>query len=210
MERLQPNRKVFIPQEDSSVMNLELRFLLLISALSLFAGGLFGPIYAVFVEEIGGDMLTAGIAYSFYAIAAGVLIYLISNWEDHVKHKEKLLVIGYSVGAVGFLGYFFVSNAIDLFLVQIVFGIAEAIRIPAYDGLYSKNLDKGKYTSEWGAWEAMAYIIIGISAIVGGYLATVYGFKILFVLMFVMSLLAALVSAKLFLNTSEKKSKRKK
>ena len=76
-------------------MQRELKILTLASGLFIFAAGLFGPIYAVFVEDIGGDILTAGMSYSIFAIIAGVLTFLISRWEDHVKHKEKLVVILY-------------------------------------------------------------------------------------------------------------------
>lgn len=180
-------------------MNRQLKILLFSSALFMLAGGLFGPIYAIFVEEIGGDILTAGIAYSAFAIASGVLIFILSKWEDHVKHQEKLVVAGFLMSCLGFLGYMFIKAPVHLFIVQIVFGIGEAIGTPAFDGLYSKHLDKGKYVSEWGLWESMDYIITGIAAIVGGVIANVYGFKFLFGIMFVFSVVGLIISLLLVL-----------
>ncbi len=179
-------------------MQKELRILLFSSALFILAGGLFGPIYAVFVERIGGDLLTAGGAYSAFAIAAGVLLFFISRWEDHVKHQEKLVVLGYLFSAAGFLGYLMIRNPIDLFIVQIIFGLGEAIGTPAFDGLYSKHMDRGKFISEWGMWESMNLILTGVAAIAGGFLATVYGFRSLFVLMFILSIFGLLASTLLF------------
>ncbi|MBU2639985.1 MAG: hypothetical protein KKG75_04770, partial [Nanoarchaeota archaeon] len=75
-------------------MDKELKILLMTSALFILAGGLFGPIYAVFVEEIGGDLLTAGAAYSVFAIVTGGIIFFLAKWEDKVKHQEKLVVFG--------------------------------------------------------------------------------------------------------------------
>jgi MFS family permease len=175
-------------------MQKELRILLLSSALFMLAAGLFGPIYAVFVEEIGGDLLTAGTAYSAFAIAAGVIIFFISRWEDHVKHQEKLVILGYALSCVGFLGYLLIKKPLDLFIVQIILGIGEAVGIPAYDGLYSKHLDKGKFVSEWGLWESMNYIVLGISAALGGFLAKTYGFRFLFFIMFLLSVGGLIVS----------------
>ena len=175
-------------------MQRELKILLLASALSMLAGGLFGPIYAVFVEEIGGDLLTAGAAYAAFAIAAGILVFFISRWEDHVKHQEKLVVIGYFLSSIGFLGYLLIKTPLHLFIVQIILGIGEAVGIPAYDGLYSKHLDKGKFVSEWGLWESMYYIVLGISALIGGFLANIYGFKLLFTIMFILSILGLIAS----------------
>jgi MFS family permease len=185
-------------------MQRELKILLSTSGLSILAAGLFGPIYAVFVEQIGGDLLTAGTAYSAFAIAAGVLIFFISRWEDNVKHKEKLVVIAYFLACLGFVGYLLIKNPFDLFLVQIVFGVSTAIGAPAYDGLYSKHLDKGKFISQWGIWESMNYIVMGIAAAVGGFIANLYGFKVLFWAMLGLSLLALAVSLLLLVRKKRK------
>ncbi len=174
-------------------MKKGLIILLLTSGFFTFAGGLFGPIYAIFVEEIGGDLLTAGGAVAAYAIVSGVLIYLIGRWEDRVEHQEKLVLIGYGLSAVGYFGYLFVQVPWHLFAVQIVFGLGAAISTPAYDSLYSKFLDEGKFASEWGAWEASTSIIGGVAAILGAWLATLYGFHALFVVMLGLSLLGLAV-----------------
>lgn len=189
-------------------MQRELRILLLSSALFLLAGGLFGPIYAVFVEEIGGDLLTAGTAYSVFAIAAGIIIFFLSRWEDHIKHQEKLVIIGYALSCMGFLGYLLIRKPLDLFMVQIIFGVGEAIGVPAYDGLYSRHLDKGKFISEWGLWESMNYLVLGVSAAVGGFLAKLYGFRFLFVIMLILSVLGLIVS--IFLVVRKKRMSSKK
>lgn len=175
-------------------MQRKLKILLFASSLSMLAAGFLGPIYAIFVEEIGGDILTAGTSYAVFSIAAGLLIFFVSRWEDHVKHQEKLVVLGYALGVLGFLGYLLIRNPFDLFVVQVVFGIGAAVGTPAYDGLYSKHLDKGKFASEWGAWESMAYIITGISAAIGGFVVSLYSFKVLLTAMLLISLLGLFVS----------------
>jgi len=175
-------------------MKRKLRILLLASALLMLAGGLFGPIYAVFVEQIGGDLLTAGGAYAAFAIASGVMIFFISRWEDHVKHKEKLVIIGYALSTIGFLGYLFIKTPLHLFIVQVILGLGEAVSSPAFDDLYSKHLQKGKFASEWGLWESFYYITIGAGALIGGFIGQEFGFKPLFMIMFLISL-AGLISS---------------
>lgn len=178
-------------------MQKELKILLFSSALFMLAAGLFGPIYAVFVEEIGGDLLTAGLAYAAFSISAAILIFFISKWEDRVKHQEKLVVFGYILSCTGFLGYLLIQKPWHLFIVQIIFGIGEAIGTPAYDGLYSGHLDKGKFVSEWGLWESMQWIVTAVAAAVGGFLANVYGFRFLFVVMLGLSIIGLVVSLSL-------------
>lgn len=189
-------------------MRKKLKILLTSSSLFMLAGGLFGPLYAVFVEDIGGDLLTAGSAYAAFSVAAGILIFLISRWEDRVKHQEKLIIAGYVLSCLGYLGYIFVQSPFQLFAIQIVFGVGEAIGTPAYDGLYSRFLDKGKFISEWGVWESLYYIIAGISAAIGGLLASLYGFRFLFIVMFIVSMIGLAVSTSLVSLERSRKSKR--
>ena len=188
-------------------MQKELKILLIADSLYMLAGGLFGSIYAVFVEKIGGDLLTAGTSYAAFALAAGILTFLISRWEDRIKHQEKFVVIGYALSCIGFAGYLLIQKPIDLFIVQIIFGFGEAVGSPAFDGLYSRSLDKGKFTSEWGMWDSMQWIITAISAAVGGFLANKYGFRFLFVIMLALSISGFIVSTFLVIHKSIKSKK---
>jgi len=191
-------------------MKSQLKILLVTSALFNLAAGLFGPLYAVFVKEIGGDLLTAGGAYAAFSLGAGVLIFFLSKWENRIKHQERCIVAGYVLSCIGFAGYLFVKTPIHLFAVQIILGLGEAVTTPAYDGVYSRFLGKGKFVFEWGMWESMYYIIIGIAALVGGYLANIYGFSILFKIMLGFSILGLIVSLSLLNNKSKKKIRKKK
>ncbi len=180
-------------------MRRELKILLSADGLFMLAGGLFGPIYAVFVEQIGGDLLTAGGAYGLYSISAGLLIFLISRWEDRVKHQEKLVVIGYILSTIGFIGYLFIRTPIHLFIVQIILGLGEAVYKPAYDSMYSRHMDKNKFASEWGLWESMYYITTAAAAVIGGFLANMFGFRVVFIFMAVISLIGLATSSILVL-----------
>jgi predicted MFS family arabinose efflux permease len=178
-------------------MKKELKILIAVSAFYNMAAGLFAPLYAVFVEQIGGDLLTAGSAYSAYAFAAGILIFILSKWENKFKHKEVFVIMGYMTHAIGFFGYLFVTKPQHLFLVQAIFGIASAINTPAFDGFYTDHVEKGRSVLDWGVWESMKWIVIGLSAIIGGYIASFYGFRTLFTVMFGFSVIGMLVSLNL-------------
>jgi len=186
-------------------MKNKLKILLLSSFFINLSAGFFGPLYAVFVEQIGGNLLTAGSAYAAFSIVAGVLIFFIGKWEDKIKHQEKLLIASRFLAIVGFIGYLTIRNPLDLFMVQIIFGISTAIGTPAFDSLYSKNLQKGKFASQWGTWESMYAITVGIAAIIGGLIAQTYGFKALFIVMLIISILSFISS--LFLIKKKKNKK---
>ena len=176
-------------------MRKQLKILLAADSLFVLAGGLLGPIYAIFVQNIGGDILTAGSSYAAFAFTSGILIYLIGKWEDHVKHLEKLLVASHALSCLGFIGYLLIQQPVHLFAVQIIFGIAGAVNKPAYDALYSKYLARTKAASQWGTWEGMVWISSAIGAVVGSYVAQVYGFRYLFTIMLGASIVGLTVSS---------------
>jgi MFS family permease len=175
-------------------MNSALKVLLACAALSTLATEMFVPIYAIFVGQIGGGLLVAAEAYGAFSIVAGILIFFISRWENSVKHQENLVVLGYAVGSLGFFGLLLVKEPLHLLIVQILFGVSTAITSPAYDALYSRFLDRGKFVLEWGLWESTYYIFAGLAAFSGGLIAALFGFRGLFAVMLALSLAATAVS----------------
>lgn len=169
------------------------RILLMADALFLFAGGLLGPIYALFVKEVGGDLLEASTTFALFMLTAGFVIFFLSFIEDKSRHQNFFVIAGYGLGVIGYVGYFFVTSTIGLFIVQAILGLSIALKDPAYDAMFSRSSEKHLALS-WGEWEAMEYMVLGISAIVGGYIAQEFGFQGLFLVMSTFSIVSFLIS----------------
>ncbi len=164
-------------------MDRELTILNVASATSSFAAGVFGPLFALFVQKVGGGATAAGYAFSVYAIGAGLLLYVFARLEDHIVREDLLVVGGFALATAGYIGYIFVGSLLHLLVVQAVLGLAVAIRYPAFDSMYSKHLHQGSYASEWGLFESLQWIVAGISAAAGGLIVATWGFTTLFGLM---------------------------
>jgi predicted MFS family arabinose efflux permease len=175
-------------------MNKYLRSLLIIDFFGTLSVGMIIPIYAIFVEKIGGDILDASGTWAVFAMASGILMYLIGNWEDKNKHYAKMMSFGYLISGFCFLGYLFVETTMHLFILQMFLGIGVAIVAPSYDTLYSKYLKKGRYATQWSLWEAENMIVTAIAAIVGGLVVTYFGFEYLFILMAISSFVSFIIS----------------
>ncbi len=184
-------------------MKWKAKYLLISESLYEFAAGLFGPIYAVFVEKIGGDILTAGWAWALFAITSGITLYAMGKLEDKIKKDELIVFIGFILASIGFLGYIFISEPWHLFLVQVILGFGWAFGTPAIDTLYSKNLERRNMDSEWGTWEASMRIVQGISAFVGAIIAFTFGFKILFLIMFILSIIPVYIVSSFIIKTKK-------
>lgn len=172
--------------------NKALRILLSTNAMILMVAAMLGPIYALFVEKVGGDLMDASIAGSIFALVAGLTTLVFGKYSDKVKENELIIVLGYIIMGVGFLLYFWVDSIIFLFLVQALIGFGEAIYSPAFDAVYSKHINKHKSGTQWGAWESINYFTTAIGAVVGGGLVTFFGFQILFLIMAILSFSSAL------------------
>ena len=149
----------------------------------LMAGAMLGPIYALFVEDIGGDLMDASIAGSIFALVAGITTLVSGRYSDKMRENELIVVLGYVIMGIGFLSYAWVASIVMLFVVQAIVGLGEAIYAPAFDAVYSKHLDGRKSGAQWGAWEAMNYFTTAVGAVVGGGIVTLFGFQVLFVVM---------------------------
>lgn len=159
--------------------------------------GMFGPIYAIYVQRIGGGVLEAGAAWAIFMIISGVGIYLMGHIQDKIKNDKPAIIIGNALTSLAYLGYFFVSNVIQLYLVQILLGLSTVIKTPAYDSFYTKYLEKGRFASQWAAWESLWYITAGIAALIGAFLVKIFDFKILFLVMFAISFIGTILSIQL-------------
>lgn len=172
--------------------NVVLRTLLGTDALIMLATAMLGPIYALFVKEVGGDLLDASLTAATFALAAGVTTFFAGKYADKIKRSQLIIVFGYFIMAIGFGLYTQVNSIYSLLLVQIVIGFGEAIYAPAYDALFSKHLDRRKEGTQWGIWEATSYFTTGIGSILGGFIAYNYGFNALFLTMAVLCLTSSL------------------
>lgn len=173
------------------LFNKALRILLLTNGMVLFSVAMFAPIYAVFVEKIGGDILDASYAYGAFAAAAGFVSIFSGRISDKIN-KKATLITGYLLIGLGFLGYVWVDSVTDLLIVQVIIGMGEAVYSPSFDALYSKHLDHGKSASEWGAWESLNYFSITFGAVGGGLIVKYFSFDAMFLIMSLLAFISSL------------------
>ncbi len=175
-------------------MNLKLKLLLYASVFGNFSSGLLGPIYALFVQNIGGNVLTASISFAIYTITFALLTTFIGKLEDTKFNKEKMIFIGYLILTIGNLFFLFIEKEFHLYLVQVLMGIGVSVVNPAWEALYSLALDKGKESSEWSYWNAGAGLSVALAALAGGLIVKYYSFNLLFIIMALFHLISALVT----------------
>lgn len=159
-----------------------------------FAAGLFTPIYAIFVQDIGGNVLAAGIASSIFAITSGIFIYSLGRVRYFISHVPLFISIGYALLAIGMFGYLLVDTPQKLFLLEVLFGIAVGILEPSWDGLYSSRLSAHEATRAWSTYTGLQSIGTGVSALLGGFIVASFSFKVLFLMMGAIDVIALIIA----------------
>jgi MFS family permease len=179
------------------MMNKKERILLYGSNLWYFGEGMFGPLFAIFSQKIGGNILDITWAWATYLIICGILVIIFGKISDHKVSKSKLMVAGYALNAVFTFCYLFVDSQLGLFIVQAGLGAAAALAIPTWEALYAKYEDKRHDGYTWGLAGGQAQIATGLAIILGGLLVNYFSFQVLFVTMGTIQIIATIYQAQI-------------
>ena len=185
-------------------MTKTVKILLIASSLWYFGEGLFGPLFAVFTEKVGGDLLDITWAWSAYLIVTGLMYFFVGKSLQHSKYQEEVMVFGYALNTVFTFSYLMVNSVMSLFFVQVGLGIAESLSTPIWDSLFANDLEDKNNTALWGLATGHTHFVTGIAVAIGGLITYYISFHMLFIIMGVIQALATIIQAKLLYSKKQK------
>lgn len=173
--------------------NKALRVLLLSNSLILISLGMLVPVYALFVQQVGGSALSAGITAGALGLTSAFSALISGKFVDKLNPNKTRLIMagGWSMIGLAILLYLLVNNITTLFITQAILGFVKTISAPAFDTLYARHLDRSSAGQEYGLWEASFFLTAGIGAVLGGVIVDLYGFNGLFIAMASLSFIAS-------------------
>ena len=169
------------------------RLLLAASFLGTGAESMLVPIYAPLAHRAGGSIIDAGIGLALFSIMTGAFVTTVGMTRWFHDNIRKLLVVGFLLAGIADLGYIFVANRLELFIVQSIVGIALGILNPAWDSIYSVTPEDP--TRKWAVWTGGVNLVTGLAALAGTYVISHYSFNFVFIFMFLLDLVAVYCSA---------------
>ena len=175
------------------------KILLVGTYLWYFGAGMLGPLFAVFAERIGGDILELTWAWATYLIVTGILIVFVGRISDF-SSKEKIMLIGYTLNTIFTFGYLLVSSPVHLFVIEAGLGVATALAWPTWDALYAKYENKNYDGTAWGLAAGGEFFMGGLAIILGGFIVAKLSFNALFITMGFVQLIATIYQAKILKN----------
>jgi len=164
----------------------------------LFGWGLINPILAIFIVENinGGDAKVAGMAVGIYWLTKSVIQIPIANYLDK-NHGEKddyyFLIGGILLASLTPFGFIFATLPWHIYLLQIIHALGLAAALPAWCGIFTRHIDKGKEAQSWALDSSALGIGAGAAGIIGGTVAEIFGFTPLFIGVGVFGIIAALL-----------------
>ena len=164
-----------------------------------FGEGMLGPLFAVYAQKVGGNVLDITTAWAIFLAVTGVSTIFVGRIADRYSKnhgREKILVLGYSLNALCTFCYLFVSTPQELFLVQVGLGIAASLSIPTWLSLFASSTKEHK-ASGWGLESGMSNFVHALAIVIGGYIVATYSFDVLFAMMGVIQVVAAIYQARI-------------
>jgi len=181
-----------------SDINPVIRFLIISDVVIIGAGGLLGPIFAIFVEDfvVGGNEVVVGIAAAIYLSTKSVLQIPTAHMIDRIKGERDdfwLMFIFSILSALIPLFYLIVRTPFELYAVQFLLGLFTSITFPTYMAIFTRHIDKHKEATEWGVYFTIIDITSAVLAALGGFVAGYFGFQVLICMVVFLSVVGSLL-----------------
>lgn len=165
----------------------------------LLAGwGFIDPIFSVFIIQhvAGATLITVGIAAAIYWILRSLVQIPIANYIDRTPGEKDdfmaliggILLVGISVIAMSW-----VTEIWQLYVIHAVQAIAFAFYFAAWPTIFSRHLDKDRISFDWSLDSAAVGVASGVTGLLSGIIAELYGYTTVFLLAGILSFVAAFV-----------------
>jgi len=161
--------------------NKVIKFLILSDIVFWFGWGLINPIFAVFVLERikGGDVFIVGLAAAIFSFTAALLRLPIGIVLDSLPSEKDdyfALVAGFFIASLVPFGFIFAKIPLHLYILQAIHGIGMAIAFSGWTAIFTRHIDKRKEATEWSLDATSIGLVTAISAFIGGWAVTKFGF----------------------------------
>lgn len=147
-------------------------------AFSTFTQGILTPLYAFFVQKIGGGILEASWAIGTYSVVTGLCTIILHRTASGHGYRERFLWGGWFLWLIGVAIYFVMYNVYLLYLSQLFNALGTAMAEPVFDAEFSEKVASDP-AGGWAFFEGITNVFSGVASILGGIIASWYGFDTL-------------------------------
>ncbi|MFA5172810.1 MAG: MFS transporter [Candidatus Paceibacterota bacterium] len=184
-------------------INFIIKILITSDFFIFFALGLSAPIFAVFILDniSGSDLEVIGLATTFYWLSRILSVVPLSRMMDKMRGEEDefyFMFVGSVFMSVIPALFIFATLPWHVYALQILSGFAHSMAIPAWRILFTNHIDRRLIGYEWSVEDVSVGIATAGSAAFGAFIAKVYGFNVLFLLISILGIIGSCVLLFLF------------
>ncbi len=155
--------------------------------------GLINPIFAIFIiDKIeGGSPMVVGIATAVFWIVKSILRIPIGMFLDKCpSEKDDYLaaVLGLFITSLVPFGFIFAKDPFDIYLLEVFEGAGTALNLAGWTPIFTRHIDKGKESTEWGIDTTAIGIGTAVAGVVGGWAIGQFGFTPVFIVVGILGL----------------------
>lgn len=171
---------------------------LIYSDLVFYTGwGLISPIFAIFILEniSGGTIFVAGLSSAIHLIVRSALripFGIASDKDKSHKRAYKLMFLGLLIAALIPFGYILARTPLCIYILQAILGISLAASTAGWTCIFTRHMDKGRESTEWGLDAVAVGLGPGIAGAVGGLAVTYFSFSWVFAAVGIIGLIGVL------------------
>lgn len=152
------------------------------------AFGFLAPFFAVFITQqiVGGSVAVVGFAITVYWVTKSLLQLFVARFIDK-NHGEiddfYFFLAGGFLNAVFVSLYYFASEVWHIYTLHFLVGAADAMLVPPFYAIFTRHIDRGREGFEWSLYSSFSLGAgTALGAGMGGILATLVGFRAVFLL----------------------------
>jgi len=158
--------------------------------------GLIGPIFAIFLTKQiqGGSVEMVGFVAATYWLIKSIVQPFIAHFLDVMKGERddfNFLVRGLYIANLIPLGYIFSTQPWHIFTLEFIRGLSMACVVPSWSAIFTRHIDRGWEAFSWSIESTAIGFAAGFAAAFGGMIASILGFKALFVLVSMFGLISS-------------------
>lgn len=177
-------------------MKRPLRTLIISDLFILSSFALISPIFAIFIlNNLGhATIASAGMAVTIQMFTKALFQIVVGKWTDEEKgncRELNAMIIGSVMISLVPIGYLFCKEVTDVYIVQVLYGLGQALAYPSWRVLFNRYLNQEKAGYEFGVYDTITSFGIATSAAIGAYFAENFSFHMLFIVVSVMSMVGS-------------------
>ena len=179
-------------KKPEKLLNKSFILLILISLITSFGYNMIMTLVSSYAVELGSKLTMAGTVAGIFSISA-LLSRPFSGYATDVFNKKTMCVISTLLIGVAMLGYVIAPNIGTFFIMRIIHGLAFGVSGTANLALVSEYIpdeNMGQGLGYFGLGQVMAQVV-GPS--IGIYIKDLYGYDTLFVIISLLTFLAAFI-----------------